>query len=118
GSTRQGIYIFTAAGKLLAYRNHQDPDVMRSVVNDGLKAFRKLTADARKPGALKIDAPTKVDAVYHRAPPKDGLIVNVFTRILDREEGELCAGTCNFPGGDKAARDHLWLMADEWKALV
>ena len=118
GSTRQGIYIFTAAGKLLVYRNHQDPDVMRSVVNQGLKAFKQLPAEERKPGALKVAAPAKVDAAYHRAPPKDGVIVNVFTRILDKKEGELCAGTCAFPGGDKAARDHLWLFADEWKTLV
>jgi len=34
------------------------------------------------------------------------------------EDGELCAGTCSFPGGDKAARDHLWLTAEEWKTLI
>jgi hypothetical protein len=118
GSTRQGIYVFTASGKLLVYRNHQDPDVMRSVLSQGLKAFGKLPADERRAGALKIDEPGKIDAGYHREPPKGGLVVNVFTRILDRKDGELCAGTCGFPGGDKAARDHLWLTADEWKSLV
>lgn len=30
GGTRQGIYAFTADGKLLQYRNSQDPEVMRA----------------------------------------------------------------------------------------
>src|SRR5262245_14240813 len=118
GSTRQGIYVFTASGKLLVYRNHQDPDVMRSVLSQGLKAFGKLPADERRAGAVKIDEPGKADATYHRELPEGGLVVNVFTRILDRKEGELCVGTCSFAGGDKAARDHLWLTADEGKSLV
>ena len=29
GSTRQGMYIFTPSGKLLTYRNHHEPEVMR-----------------------------------------------------------------------------------------
>ncbi len=119
GSTRQGIYIFTAAGKLLAYRNHRDPDVMRSVLKQGLAEFRKLPADQRRPGAVKIADAQNVDAAYHREPPKGGLIVNVFTRILDKTDGgEYCHGTCKFPGGDKAARDHLWLTAEEWPRLI
>jgi len=30
----------------------------------------------------------------------------------------MCKGTCSRPGGDFAARDHLWLTADDCKALV
>src|SRR5207244_1123336 len=30
----------------------------------------------------------------------------------------LCRGTCSTAGGDAAARDHLWLTADEVQALV
>src|ERR1700687_2302710 len=54
GSTRQGIYVFTAGGKLLLYRNHQDPDVMRSVLRQGLAAWKKLPEDQRKPGAVQV----------------------------------------------------------------
>ena len=119
GSTRQGIYMFTAGGKLLGYRNHHDPAVMRSAISQALSAFRKLPAEERRPNAVKIDDPTKLDPTYHRQPPKGGLIVNVFTRILDREEGgDFRTGTCSFPGGDKPARDHLWLTAEEWRALI
>src|SRR5262249_61886665 len=47
------------------------------------------------------------------------LVVNVCTRILDRTtDGEFFHGTCKFAGGDRAARDHLWLTAAEWKALI
>ncbi len=119
GSTRQGIYIFSAGGKLLVYRNHQDPDVMGSVLRQGLSEFKKLPAGQRQPGAVTIDDPAKIDPAYQREPPKGGLIVNVFTRILDRADGgDFCPGTCKIPGGDKAARDHLWLTAEEWKSLI
>ncbi len=52
-------------------------------------------------------------------PPPGTLIVNVFTRILDRdEEGDYRPGTSRFPGGDRPARDHLWLLPEEWQALI
>jgi hypothetical protein len=45
--------------------------------------------------------------------------VDVYTRILDLDaKGELCKGSCSTPGGDAAARDHLWLTEDDWKSLV
>ena len=38
GSTRQGIYVCTASGRMLAYRNHQDAAVMRGVLKQALVA--------------------------------------------------------------------------------
>jgi hypothetical protein len=67
---------------------------------------------------VKVEDPEKVDPVYSRTPPPGGLIVKVYTRILDREKDGYCRGTCKTLGGEKAARDHLWLTADEWKSLV
>jgi hypothetical protein len=119
GSTRQGIYVFTASGKLLAYRNHRDPGVMRSVLEQGLKAWKKLPEAERKPGAVQVGEPGKQDATYVRTPPKGALVLNVHTRILDRKEGgDYCIGTCRTAGGDQAALDHLWLTEEEWKSLV
>jgi hypothetical protein len=118
-STRQGIYLLTASGKLLAYKNHQDPGVMRDVLRQGLDAWRKLPAAERQPGAVKVEEPDKVDAAYDRKPPEGGLIATVYTRILDREGLDgYCRGSCDFPGGNAAARDHLWLTRDEWQSLV
>jgi len=118
GSTRQGIYVFTAGGKLLAYRNHHDPDVMKRVIRDGLKAWQKLPEAERAPGAVKVDEKAKADPRFHREPPKDGIILKIFTRILDKEDKGYCHGKCSFPGGDRAAHDHVWLTAEDWHSLV
>jgi hypothetical protein len=119
GSTRQGIYCFTASGKLLVYKNHQDPEVMKGVLKKALADWKKLPESERKPGAVKIDEGDKVDARYSRTLPDGGLIVNVYTRILDVDgKDELCHGSCKFVGGDRSARDHMWLTKTEWETLM
>lgn len=120
GDTRQGIYMFTADGKLLAYKNAgQAPDVMREVLKQGLAHFAKLPEEARKPGAVKVEDLDKIDKRYVRTPPANGLILDTYTRILDKnDKKQWCKGTCSVSGGDAAARDHLWLTESEWKALI
>ena len=119
GGTRQGIYCLTASGKLLAYKNSQDAGVMREVLELGLKRWKALSADDRKPGAVKVPAHGKVDARYTRVPPDGGLILRTFTRILDRDDkGKYVRGTCDFAGGDRPARDHVWLTREEWQSLL
>ena len=120
GGTRQGIYCFTADGEILAYKNAgQNADVMRDVLKQGLAKWNRLPAAKRKPGAVEVDGLNKVDARFTRTPPPGGLIAAVYTRILDREEkAGFCKGQCDSLGGDRAARDHLWLTAAEVKSLV
>lgn len=119
GSTRQGIYCFTAAGKLLTYKNVTRPEHMREVLQQGLTAWKKLPGSQRQPGAVQIEDPGELDSVYVRKPPERGLIISVFTRALDRDDkGELCDASCKVGGGDEAARDHLWLTESEWRSLV
>jgi hypothetical protein len=119
GSTRQGIYVCTASGKMLAYRNHHDPAVMRGVLKQALRDWKALPAGEREPGAVKVPELGKADPVFDRTPPRGGLIVDVFTRILDRtDKGDFCPGTCAFKGGDRAAHEHVWLTADEWRGLL
>jgi hypothetical protein len=119
GSTRQGIYCFTASGKLLAFKNAQDAEVMVEVVEKALANWKKLPAEEREPGAVKVGDAGKEDKRYSRKPPDGGLIVNVFTRILDRDgKGDYHCGTCETPGGDRSARDHLWLTKPEWQNLI
>lgn len=119
GATRQGIYMLTASGRLLAYKNHQDPEVMREVLRKGLAEWHKLPAAERQPGAVKVAELDRTDQRYTRTPPEGVLIVKVYTRILDQDaQGNFCRGSCDFPGGDAAARDHLWLTRDEWQALI
>lgn len=120
GSTRQGIYCFTADGELLAYKNAgQDADVMREVFRAGLVKWNKLPAERRRPGAVKVENPGKTDARYTRTLPPGGANVTVFTRILDNDaQGQFCKGTCETLGGDRAARDHLWLTAVDIQSLL
>lgn len=119
GSTRQGIYCLTASGKLLAYKNAQDPRVMREALEQGLKRWKALPAEERRPGAVMVPAHGKVDNRYTRTPPAGGLVLRSYTRILEREKGgRYVHGTCDSPGGDRPARDHVWLTRAEWQSLV
>jgi hypothetical protein len=119
GSTRQGIYVFTADGQLLVYRNSQDAAVMRDVLRQGLAAWNNLPAGRRQPGAVRVGDAGETDARYTRTPPAGTLVVNFHTRILDRAgKDDFCRGTCGTVGGDHAALDHLWITAAECRALV
>jgi hypothetical protein len=119
GGTRQGIYCLTASGKLLAYKNSQDASVMLETLKQGLRRWDALPAAEREPGALKVAAPAKVDRDYARTPPDGGLVLKCYTRILDRDDkGRYARGTCEFSGGERAARDHAWLTKSEWQTLV
>ena len=119
GSTRQGIYCLTASGKLLAYKNASDPEVMREAIRLGLARWKALPASERKPGAFEVPKARKVDANYTRTPPPGGLILESHTRILDRDgKGGFSRGTCKRVGGEQAARDHVWITREEWQKLI
>src|SRR5262245_29568214 len=114
GSTRQGIYVLSADGELLSFKNAgQLADVTRDELKRGLDRFKKLPANRREPGAVEVGEPGKLDPAYTRTPPADGLVVRVHTRILDRSGDEYCKGTCKTNGGDASARDFLWLTKEE-----
>jgi hypothetical protein len=117
-STRQGIYCFTADGELLASRNHLDPKVMHDEFRKALRKWEQLPESRRKPGAVKIEDAGTPDDRYHREPPRGGLVLRTYTRILDRTDDGYCKAACKHPGHDFAALDHVWLTADEWKGLI
>lgn len=119
GASRQGIYCFTADGTPLAYKNAgQDADVMKQVLRGALGKFDQLPAAQRKPGAIRIEEHGPVDPMYSRTPPANGVILKVYTRILEHKNGAYCTGTCTKTGGDKAARDHVWFTAADVQALA
>jgi hypothetical protein len=118
GATRQGIYTLTADGELLEFKNAgQDADATHEQLQRALKKWRALPAAKTQPGAVTVPDPCEPDAKYSRTPPHDGVIVKVHSRILDREGTGYVRGTCDFTGGMKAARDFLWLTADDVRAL-
>ncbi len=120
GSTRQGIYCLTADGRLLIYKNAgQDADVMRDVLRQGLAEWRKLPAERRQAGAVKIGELSKTDPGYVRTPPKDGLVLRVFSRLLERDkDGAFRDADCGGKPGDAPAVDHMWITKEEIRSLA
>jgi hypothetical protein len=119
GSTRQGIYVLTADGELLSYKNAgQLTEITRDELRRALAKFERLPAGRRGPGAVAVGEPGKPDPNFTRTPPPGGLVVRVHTRILDRDGDGYCKGTCSTRGGDSAARDFLWLTREDVRALV
>lgn len=117
GHTYQGIYLFAADGTALAYKNSgHDPQFTRDMMRQALAAFARLPA--ARPGAVKVEGAGEPDPDYSRAPPDGGLILKAYTRILDFKGSEYVPGTCKAFGGEKAARDHVWITRDEVAALA
>lgn len=125
GGTRQGIYLFTAGGKLLGYAPGDVlPETLQSTLRTALAAWERLPEVERKPGAASIPASVQADPRYNPAPPPGALIVKVHSRILDRDPG----GKACSVGGDVAIDerripplaqyDRLWLRESEWRSLV
>ena len=117
--THQGIYVFTANGELLEFKNAgHDVKTTREQLASGLRKWQRLPADRRRPGGLVIEDHGPLDPVYTRTPPAGGLVVNVHDRILDRTAGGFAKGSGMGTGGDRASRDFLWLTADDVKRLA
>jgi hypothetical protein len=120
GSTRQGIYCLTAAGKLLAFKNcGHAPEETRKLLQRALKAWNQLPAAERQAGAVAVSQ-TALDPRYVRTPPAGTLIVNVYTRLLERDaRGKLGILHKELDGARREPqRDHLWVQESEWRALI
>ena len=116
--TRQGIYVFTADGELLGFKNAgQDAKVMKKFFAEALAKFKKLPEERTKPGAVEVPEHGKLDSNYTRSFPEGGLILRANARILDRKGDEYIKGTCDFVGGDRASRDFVWLTKTELQSL-
>src|SRR5262245_63634127 len=93
GATRQGIYVLTADGELLSWKNAgQNADVTRDELKRALERFKKLPASRREPGAVEVGESGKPDPAYTSTPPPGGLVVSVSTRTLDPAGDALCTG--------------------------
>lgn len=118
---RQGIYCFTSSGKLLAVKNAgQLVDVTKEQLREALTKWEALPEEERSPGAVKVPEMKHPDRRYTPAKPPQGcLVLDVFTRAFDLDErGEPRKVKPPSPGGDWAARDKMWVLEPEWKALV
>ena len=92
------------------------------VIQRGLDKWNALSEDERK----KLDDLGSPDPALDLAPPKDGLVLNVFIRALDRTaSGKLVApikidlnNAGAAPIASQAQRDKFWITADEAASLI
>ena len=116
--TRQGLYCFTASGKLLGFRNAADPGLVERLLKESLAAWKDLPSSERVP-RHELEAYHEPDADYDRPLPKDALVLRVHSRELDeRAPGKWKVA----PGGASrvasVSLDHLWLRKEEWEELL
>lgn len=112
--TRQGLYCFTADGTLLGSNNHRRPERVKQLLLDSLTKWEE-SADG---GIAHSDVPAlAADPRFQRTPPINGLILDVFSRILRTPE-ELGVAEDGWSPNMATGRDHLWLTEPEWRSLV
>lgn len=103
----QGVYLFTADPKLLAFANTADAAGVRRLTDIALK---KVDPNAPPIKLEDVPAPTILPP-----PPDGGLVVDVTTKVLggyDPKDPQ----TKRFR--ESLGRDHLWLRKDEADALA
>lgn len=98
GGTRQGIYVLTADGTLLAASNHLSADKALETLAKGLEAWKKTTAAQRTlPSGWTLPRKRWEDSL-----PADAVILISYN--ADMGEGAQ---------RERLNRDHVWLRADE-----
>jgi len=104
GGTRQGIYICTPNGKLLASVNSLDADVVLKLMRNGLTAWRAL------PQSQQLASPAgrfKSDRRWESNYPDDGLVLASVSRDLEAKGADFPTRTPFWN------RDHVWFTRDE-----
>jgi hypothetical protein len=101
GQTSQGFYVVAADGTAYGFNNNRSIDRVLGFMTDGLKKYRANPPDV-----------TEVPTLEHMrfAPPAGASVLRVYSRILPAPEG------CN-ESNKNLQRDHLWILAEEAKAL-
>lgn len=118
--------VTTPSGQKLAGGN--GPQGAEAALQEGLKAWEKLSAAERK--TLPDGKESHPPEAARCAPPPGGLVVATFVRNLKRDaEGKLARITRDdlkdrqrypdwSPVYTEPARYNLWLTREEWKSLV
>ena len=115
GGTRQGVYVATPAGKLLASINSSDPREVEAVIRKGLKAWGETPPQER---TLPQDLDPKTAERWRQREklyPQGGLVLRVLCRDLPRDPGatkvpEQWQGAWNL--------DYAWFRKEEARSLL
>jgi hypothetical protein len=103
----QGVYLFTPAGKLLAFSNTADAAQVKGLLETALKKF--------DPSVSVANVEENKPALVLPQPPAGGLIVDVTAKVLGGYEANDKASQHHLKS---LGRDHLWLRADEAALLA
>lgn len=104
GSTRQGIYVCTPAGELLASVNTLNADRVLETLEKGLTAWRELPEERR---GLASPVAAEPAHRWEFSYPEDGLVLRSWNHDVPASEWEplVREGRWN--------KDHVWFTADE-----
>jgi hypothetical protein len=109
GGSRQGIYVVTPSGKLLASANELNADRLVAMLQDTLGQWEALDPQDRRRG---LDLGSSRGARWEDSCPDDGLVL--IETFRDVSEGFDPDVTPIQPSN----RDHAWFSEDEARALA
>ena len=104
GQSRQGIYVLSPSGKFLASINSNSADRVLATLEQGLKAWEKLTAEEKR---LSPNSEIKPRHRWETSYPKGGLVLSMFTRDLPAD----CDPSQ--PGAARWNQDRVWFSREE-----
>jgi hypothetical protein len=109
GSTRQGIYVITPGGKLLASCNSLKSEHVQDLMNKTLATWESLSPAQR----LEGDAPDMNKIVrWEDSCPDDGLVLTSVNRDLPDD------GQPSSPARSPWNRDHAWFSRQEARMFL
>ncbi len=103
----QGVYIFTAEGRLLAFANTSDAGRVKGLLDTAFKKFA--------PGETLFPIEGEKTARPLPTPPAGGLVVDVTTKVLGGYDSANPRGKRFL---NSLGRDHLWVRKDEAESLA
>ena len=112
GHAPQGVYVARPDGTLLAYDHFRPSAESFLALLDKAKTAATTAAQADNPGGPQTAVGSVADPGYARRLPDGGRVLSVFSRIPLPPPAD-GAWTPNQATG----RDHLWLTADDLRAL-
>jgi hypothetical protein len=108
GGHSQGVYLFTADGELLGFRNTSDAGTVKRLLGSALKKFGTTKPASKvEPPRAKADLPE---------PPAGGLVIDVTAKVLLDPDKAADARARRYLSS--LGRDHLWLRRDEAEAVA
>jgi hypothetical protein len=108
--TTQGLYVAEPDGTLVHGWNNRNAEKLADLLQKDRARGKRTAADP------KAKAEPATDARFARTPPEGGLVLDVFSRVLEAEWHE-AKDEWQKVFQTARGRDHLWITAAEHRAL-